>query len=1032
MPKSSRPPPPPDASSGVTFAFGDFEFDEERWELRRAGAAVDVPPKAMQTIGMLLRNRDRVVSNEELLGTLWFDVAVTEASLLKAIRIARKVLGDDGDAQRIIRTKRGRGYRFVADVRETRPRRSVLPPPPWAGADEPVRSDPFLGRSAELAELRGALARALDGRGSFVLLSGDAGTGKTRLAEVFVASATELGARVLWGRTSEAGGAPELWPFVQIARSLSPPGEPIAGASLEDMARLASSHGEPSSAWPLFQDEAARFRFFDAIAFRIRRQAEQGPLVLVLEDLHGADAATLALLAFLAREIADAGVVLVGTFRPEEGIATTDSMARLVREARSIALSGLSAEDSRELLAYFTGARVDAAFAARVHRITEGNPLFIEEIARLSSSAPRQLEATEIPERVAEIVRGRLRALGEDTRELLSIAAVIGRDFDVPLLERASGLSKNAVFLRLEPALARRIVTHRVGSMGECQFAQALFRDVLYEDLGIARRAEVHRAVAEALEAWAFAGEEPPVALLSHHFFRAALGGGSEKAARYAVAAGDAALRAFAYEDAARHYEQALEASRSDTSLDPVRADISTSLGHALRLSGDFPRASACFERSVELSRALGDAVRIARAALGFAAVHPETGSVNHEVIRLLEEVGQRLDRIPPDAAEASEARELESMVLARLSTSVSLAGQVERADDYGERALVHARSSGRPLALSRALQARHWGSAWKPGTARERLAMAEEMIALARAGGDASLGSEGRIGEITDLLELGRRDGFDLAVAEYARAAETHRDSSALYNVRLFDTTIALLEGRFEEAERLAQVALPIGARLFEDNARNFFTAQLFWIRFEQGRARELEGLLRASVDSASGSSLLGSVLARLNAEAGEEDVARADLDHVARRDFADIRDDWATLATFTHLSAACEALGDGARARLIHERLVPHATSHAVLGPAIVYLGPVSLALGLCSLACGAVDEAVAWLERAKAHGERMRALPTVARIEYHLAAALARRDADRDAERSRLAAASAFDVAGRLGMTLLAARARALIGS
>src|SRR5688500_1426308 len=199
----------------MIYSFGEFELDEERWELKKRGRAVEVPPKVMQTLSFLLRHRERVVSKDELIAELWPNVSVTEASLMKAIRIARLVLGDDGEAQNFIKTVRGRGYRFVADAEPVeRPSRAPRPSaPPVPRSEPPLAAEPFLDREAQLQELELGLNRAIAGRTTGFLIGGEAGIGKTRLAEVFAAGAEARGVRVAWGRCCEEGGAPELRPW---------------------------------------------------------------------------------------------------------------------------------------------------------------------------------------------------------------------------------------------------------------------------------------------------------------------------------------------------------------------------------------------------------------------------------------------------------------------------------------------------------------------------------------------------------------------------------------------------------------------------------------------------------------------------------------------------------------------------------------------------------------------------------------------------------------------------------------------------
>jgi predicted ATPase/DNA-binding winged helix-turn-helix (wHTH) protein len=480
----------------VIFAFRDFEFDEELWEIRRSGTPQAVPPKVMETIGILIRNRGRVVSKHELIAQLWPNVRVTEASLTKAIRIARCVLDDDGDAQGCIKTVRRRGYRFVTAVREREaaPASAVSrePRPSVAVPGGPPADDAFVAREAELSELGAALERAFAGRASFLLLAGDPGIGKTRLAEAFATRAEQRGSNVRWGRCCEEGGAPELRPWLQVFRGLLATNPTLLSAEplLAKLLRICpATQGTQTNVepWAVPRDEPERFRAFDAIANTLVKAAVQSPLLVILEDLHAADAASLLLTRFLVRQIKDVGVVVLGTYRPSDVVEPTLSklMSDLVSEARVVPLTGLSEQDTRELVHVTLGAAPDAEFIARVQRITEGNPLFISEILRVTATHGRTgllqtaLEGLPAPARVVEALRGRVSAVPARTHELLSIAAVIGRDFDVSTLARVADATLGDVLRALQPALERKIVDHVHGSLDAYRFAHILLRDVL-------------------------------------------------------------------------------------------------------------------------------------------------------------------------------------------------------------------------------------------------------------------------------------------------------------------------------------------------------------------------------------------------------------------------------------------------------------------------------------------------------------------------------------------------------------------------
>src|SRR5262245_8661770 len=298
----------------MIFAFSDFELDESLYQLRRRGEVVRLEPKVFDVLAYLVRQRDRVVPKDELLARLWPGEFVSETVLPRCITAARKAVGDDPAGQKVIQTVHGRGYRFVASVAGDARR---APAADGAGAGRPA--DTFVGREQAMAELRAALDDAFAGRGRLVFLVGEPGIGKTRTAEELVAVARQRGARVHGGRCYEEDGSPAFWPWVQVLRGCIRDVEPRQlaaelGAAAADIAELVPELRQsvpqlPSP--PSLPPEQARFRVFDAAATFLRLAARPHPLIVVLDDLHWADKASLLLLQFLAREIRDAHVLLV-------------------------------------------------------------------------------------------------------------------------------------------------------------------------------------------------------------------------------------------------------------------------------------------------------------------------------------------------------------------------------------------------------------------------------------------------------------------------------------------------------------------------------------------------------------------------------------------------------------------------------------------------------------------------------------------------------------------------------------------------
>ncbi|HEY8122261.1 MAG TPA: AAA family ATPase, partial [Myxococcota bacterium] len=342
-------------------AFEDCELDLERFQLRRRGQPVKLEPKVYDVLAHLVAHRERVVTKLELLDALWPGEALSESVLPRAIAAARRAVGDTRARARVIETVHGRGYRFVAAVSERSAPAAAraLREMPLAAA--PV---PFLGRERTLERLGALLEGALAGRAALALLAGEPGIGKTRTAEELAARARERGASVALARCFEGEGAPALWPWRLLLRELQAASDPAAfraalGADADALARIAPElreRGAPEAQAQATEGEQARFRMFDALASFLRRLARSAPLVLVLDDLHWADEASLLALGFVVSELRGARVLLVGTYRDVEvrrAHPLASTLGALAREpsCERIALRGLEPREVAQLVA---------------------------------------------------------------------------------------------------------------------------------------------------------------------------------------------------------------------------------------------------------------------------------------------------------------------------------------------------------------------------------------------------------------------------------------------------------------------------------------------------------------------------------------------------------------------------------------------------------------------------------------------------------------------------------------------------------
>src|SRR3954471_7730874 len=327
---------------------------------------------------------------------------------------------------------------------------------------------PLLGRGRELDELMAAFDEARAGRGGLVLLTGDPGIGKTRLARTLGEQARAAGAVVALARGWDGGGAPSYWPWLQVLRALAAErsDERLAadlGAGARWVAQIAPEIRErlglPDGGEAAAESDQARFALFDAVAIFLRRVAADAPVVVLLDDLHTADLPSLLLLAFLARAVAEAPVLIVSTHHeagPKRGPEVEGVFGELSRFGRRVHLGGLETGDLRRLIAHRSGADPSDELVERLGAVTEGNPFFSDEVVRLLVSHGRVASGARLPlpDGVRRPRPRRPQPLSPEGPAALEAAAVAGRGFRVATLERAVDVPRAELLERLDEALA--------------------------------------------------------------------------------------------------------------------------------------------------------------------------------------------------------------------------------------------------------------------------------------------------------------------------------------------------------------------------------------------------------------------------------------------------------------------------------------------------------------------------------------------------------------------------------------------------
>jgi DNA-binding winged helix-turn-helix (wHTH) protein/predicted ATPase len=692
----------------MVYAFGEYELDTRRLELRRAGEPVRIEPQVFDVLALLIEHRDRVVPRREILQQVWGHGFVSDATLSSRLKTARRAIGDSGAAQALIRTVHGRGYRFVGEVRVRPAETAVAVPalyPPTSARHSSADDDaaaPLVGRAALLDELGALLAAAAGGARRIAFVGGETGIGKSALVEAFLAHArASPGVRVALGQCLDQRGHGE--PYLPVLDALGRMCRAVEGGALVELLRAAAPAWLAQLPGVVSADEAAALeaRTRGATRERMLRQAvaaleawaAERPLVLALEDLHWSDPSTLQLVDCLARRHEPARLLLLATYRPAEVRVGGHPLQTLVQELRvrnlcgEISVGALDPDAARAYLALrFPDCDLDALLAPTLHARTEGNPLFMRGMVdawvaaggvertpegwRLRA-APGEL-ADAVPETLERLVQQQVERLDPGQRAALEAGSVAGREFSAAATAAGLGVSAAEADERCQ-ALARqgRFLERRGEEewpdgtfCGRYAFIHHLHRDVVYRRVSPGLRTAYHRLIGERLVGALGASAATHAAELALHFTE---GRDGERAVEFLIQAGEQALARSAHAEAVEHLTRALGVLREHPDVPrAVEREISIlrRLGSALVAVRGWnePEAELAFGRARELCERTGDTAQLARVLYGLAYLHELRGEYPRS--QSLVEERLRLDVPGDEPGPAIESYELLSCTL--------------------------------------------------------------------------------------------------------------------------------------------------------------------------------------------------------------------------------------------------------------------------------------------------------------------------------------------------------------------------------
>ncbi|MDR6863283.1 BTAD domain-containing putative transcriptional regulator [Phycicoccus sp. 3266] len=874
-----------------------------------------------------------------------------QAEALDALREVREVLGDElglepgqelrdlqgavlrqdpvldwtpvPEAPAIEPTTRIEGEGAAAARREAAasPAAETSPPAPRIRGTVPSLPDwPLVGRSEQLAELVGALDRAESGTPTLAALVGEPGIGKSRLAAELAAVAVSRGVTVLLGRCSQDDGAPPLWSWQQVLRGL---GRDLPEEDGDD-------------------DGGARFRTWEAIAADVLDAAASRTLLVILDDLHWADVASLRVLRLLGETMHDARLMVLGTWRshPEPADALLDAVETFARRhAVRLELRGLSADDASRVVEAVSHRSPSTAEAAALRGRTDGNPFFLVEYGRLAREGgdlSALLSEPHAPAAVHDVLARRLQRIPEETLSVLRWAAVVGRSFDLGRLEAASGLDEDTLLDRLDPALDAGLV--REDGIGRFLFGHALVRDTIYAAIPATRRARAHARLAQAMQG--MPGRETE---LARHWLAA---GPAHAARAWLAAVGAAALarRLHAYEEAAGLLRSALDTLPLDPDSTPrERYDVLTDLAEAQRWSGDWTGLIATTEELIAVAEELDDVQLLARAAtttaVGALWQSGPHGSVNEGVVRALREVLQQL----PATDDPVRCR-----VMLSLALEIYYGSTFEERRALCDEGLAMARRLGDEALLLDACQLA-FTALWRPSTAPERRELMTEGMELAH-----RLGNERAYVVTTTLRAVVAAElGLPEEMWEHAAVARDGAQRLRLpYGLIVLDSLTLpwlAMAGRFEECEELMADIVRLDQQMTLSQTEDATTGAFITLRLWQGRSAEVAPTLEQFAE-VSPLPVTSTVLLFWLRGGERERAVSCWRQHPVDLD----GDDWFSMLNWCAAAEVGLWLDDHALASQAYERLAPYAGRSACAGSGNA-IGPVDLFLAQAAAAVG-----------------------------------------------------------------------------
>ena len=890
----------------------------------------------------------------------------------------------------------------------------------------------FVGRNSEIGILLDRWELAKSGQGQAVFVSGEAGIGKSRLLEALMERVQDEPHESIRLQCSPYHSTSALYPVIQrLRRSVGLAADDDAATRAEKLDRLLERYGESvADVRPVYDEllsldlgHGSKLSDLSALqrkeltlrtlANRALLAAKRATVLLAVEDAHWIDPSTNEFLRDIVLRIHGAPVYVLMTHRPD----WSPDWAKGLSHVTNVAVGRLTNQQIRLFIRSILGS-VSDRLVDRIAERTDGVPLFVEELTRsILESGAEANEDIEIPDSLQGSLMARLDRLSATSREVAQVAAVIGREFDRDLLAQVAALEALILDNALRQLLTAQLVVMGGTSQQSLLFRHALIQDAAYQSLLTRKQFHFHHAIADAI-----AQSHPDIAatqpeLVARHYTE---GRRDDLALPYWKKAGERALERCANYEATDHFSNAL--ALAERLPDGPQRDVETlaarlRLAEALTEAGRFKDATTPYLATAEQARQADDIESFVRVALGYDTSQFLLGVPLDRSTALLTEAEAKI---------AHDDDKRRCVILSRLARAHLYLGDAEKSESYGRRGAELARRLGDRSSLFTVL-ANQFVVPWQVaslGDAQSRLSEASELVELSRSVSDDEMKGRAISIEAYVAAELGDRARLNQSLAALTELGEVRQRLNLQWVSRHGAAMLAILDGKFADAESFAREGLKLGRLTLGDQVEGVYGIQMFSIRREQGRLAEVAPVVKRLIDERPNEKTWLPGFALIAADLGFDEPARRRLHELAETGF-EMPFDAKRSASLSYVAEVAAMLGESDAAERLYALMSGYRHMTVTAGVATVCYGAASRYLGMLAAVLGDFGKAEAHFEHALELNERMRARPWLAHAKAEYALLLRRRGRSGDSERAELLANEAWKIAAELDMILLKRR-------